>query len=196
MKLIKKLVILLSLLALLSFQQTDRFVGKVVVEWLDDGRKMKLLEDFAYIDPNGKTWKAPKGSKIDGASIPRLLWSVIGGPYEEKYRKASVVHDYYCVKPQNESWENVHLMFYNACVTEGTSQIKAKVMYAAVYAGGPRWEISYTKSGNTSISKIEHFKTFTQNEKFENIKRWIEQNNPDLSKINDTLNTVVIAAKF
>jgi hypothetical protein len=70
-----------------------QFVGHVVPQWLDDGRKMKLVEPFRYIDPTGLSWDAPIGAVVDGASIPQVAWSVIGGPFEGKYRNASVIHD-------------------------------------------------------------------------------------------------------
>ena len=61
------------------------FVGKVVAEWLDDGRKMKLTQSFAYISPSGTRWDAPAGSVVDGASIPQFAWTMIGGPFEGRY---------------------------------------------------------------------------------------------------------------
>ena len=67
-----------------------RYEGTVRVEWLEDGRKMKLLADFAYLDSNQVNWSAPKESVVDGASIPKVAWSAIGGPFEGKYRDASV----------------------------------------------------------------------------------------------------------
>jgi hypothetical protein len=114
------------------------FVGKIVAEWLDNGREMRLLEDFAYIDPAGRRWEAPKGSVIDGASIPRFAWSLIGGPFEGAYRNASVIHDVACVE-RKLAWQDVHLAFYTAMRAANVSQAKAKVMYAAVYHFGPRW---------------------------------------------------------
>lgn len=69
------------------------FVGRVLAEWLDDGRLMRLEEPFEYVGPDRRRWPVPKGTIVDGASIPRPLWSVIGGPFEAKYRNASVVHD-------------------------------------------------------------------------------------------------------
>jgi Protein of unknown function (DUF1353) len=38
----------------------------------------------------------PAGAIVGGASIPQVFWSIIGGPFEDKYREASVIHDYYC----------------------------------------------------------------------------------------------------
>ena len=67
-----------------------KFMGDVIAQWLDDGRLMKLTAPFAYIDPEGERWEAPAGSIVDGASIPQFAWSLIGGPFEGKYRKASV----------------------------------------------------------------------------------------------------------
>jgi len=116
-----------------------QFEGKIVATWLDDdGRKMELNKEFAYVDPRGKRWVAPQGSVVDGASIPELFWSVTGGPFTGKYRQASVVHDVACVD-KKEPWEDVHLMFYEACLCGGVEEKKAKLMYWAVYNYGPRW---------------------------------------------------------
>jgi hypothetical protein len=114
------------------------FIGKIVAEWMADGRQMRLLEDFAYIDPSGRRWVAPKGSVIDGASIPRFAWSFIGGPFEGAYRNASVIHDVACVE-RKLAWQDVHLAFYTAMRAADVSQAKAKIMYGAVYHFGPRW---------------------------------------------------------
>src|SRR3954449_8919126 len=61
--------------------------------WNSDGRSMTLLNELRYTDPDGVVWIAPAGSNLDGASIPRSLWSLMGGPFEGKYRNASVLHD-------------------------------------------------------------------------------------------------------
>ena len=51
-----------------------------------------------------KTWTAPKGAKVDGASIPQLFWTPIGGPFEGKYRYASVIHDTECDATIESLW--------------------------------------------------------------------------------------------
>lgn len=120
---------------------TATFEGTVTTEWLrdEDGRKMKLLEDFTYIDATGKRWSARKGATIDGASIPRALWWS-GGPYEGKYREASVVHDFYCAEvPKTATWRAVHRTFFEAMLTSGVGRTRALVMYGAVFRHGPRW---------------------------------------------------------
>jgi endonuclease G len=106
----------------------------------DDRRWAKLLEPLTYVQPDGGEWPAPKDAWLDGASIPRPFWSVIGGPFEGLYLEASVVHDYYCdhhLRP----WRDVHRMFYDAMLCRGVSGFKARIMYYAVYRFGPRWDI-------------------------------------------------------
>lgn len=117
-----------------------RYSGSVKAEWLDDGRFMKLLEDFQFEDPNGMTWVAPIGSLVDGASIPVVAWSIVGSPFTGRYRDASVIHDVAC-QEKMRSWEVVHLAFYYAMRTSRVSPLQAKIMYAAVHHFGPRWSL-------------------------------------------------------
>jgi len=112
--------------------------GAIRAEWLEDGRNMKLLEDYVYTDAHSKAWLAPKGAVVDGASIPQVLWSFIGSPFVGLYRKASVTHDVEC-ENETQKWREVHKMFYEAMRCSGVSVPKAKIMYAAVYQCGPRW---------------------------------------------------------
>jgi Protein of unknown function (DUF1353) len=112
--------------------------GKAQFEWLRDGRRMKLLAGYAFIDATTTKWSVPKGAIIDGASIPRILWSVTGGPYEGRYRNASVVHDWYC-DVRTRPWRKVHRMFFEAMLVSGVPSAGARIMYAAVHYAGPRW---------------------------------------------------------
>ena len=114
------------------------FTGAIVVTLLDDGRYVQLMQPVSYIDGAGLAWAVPKDAKLDGASIPRPLWSLIGGPFEGKYRNASVFHDWYC-DTRERPWQSVHRMFYEAMLTSGVNTTLAKIMYAGVYWGGPRW---------------------------------------------------------
>jgi hypothetical protein len=110
----------------------------VAAEWLKKGREMKLLRDYRYVDPAGHEWIANGGRTVNGASIPRFLWSFTGGPYEGLYRDASVVHDVEC-KDEKQSWRAVHRMFYQHMICSGVRPALAKGMYWAVYNCGPRW---------------------------------------------------------
>jgi hypothetical protein len=99
---------------------------------------MRLLAPFAYIDPSGLEWFAAAGWIVDGASIPQFAWSLIGGPFEGRYRNASVIHDVACDQ-QLRPWEAVHEMFYWAMRASGVEPVRAKILYAVVYHFGPRW---------------------------------------------------------
>ena len=133
-----------------------RFEGDVVGVWSPNGRDMTLREDFAYLDPRGTRWEAPTGSVVNGASIPRVFWSAIGGPFEGRYRNASVIHDVACVE-MTQPWEDVHKMFYEACRCGGVGESKAKLIYWAVRSFGPRWRIEriLSSDGSTTVQVSE-----------------------------------------
>jgi hypothetical protein len=119
-------------------------------QWLEDGRRMILLRDFVFIDANKEKWIAPAAHRppiegdftTDGASIPPVFWSLIGGPFEGKYRNAAIVHDAECTSPYKHKWQDVHRMFYRAFRAGGTDELTAKLMFAAVWHFGPRWQIT------------------------------------------------------
>jgi len=115
------------------------FSGDPDVKLLGDGREMEVREEFSYTDPRGKVWTAKQGDIVNGASIPRAFWPITGGPLTGRFRNASIVHDVYCVN-QTEPWEEVHEMFYEACRCGGVAEFDAKVLFAAVYHFGPRWD--------------------------------------------------------
>ncbi len=118
------------------------FRGQLRLE-LVGGRDARLVTNFGYIDPHGKDWSAPRGSIVNGASIPQMFWSFVGGPWDGAYRQASVVHDVACETMQ-EPWQDTHRMFYEACRCGGVDERTAKLMYWAVHHFGPRWEVRTT----------------------------------------------------
>src|SRR5437867_734231 len=114
------------------------FSGNPKTEWLVDSdgadRDMKVIEDFWYIDPDGRTWSAKAGSIINGASIPRPLWSLVGSPYTDDYRRASIVHDVACNDPAVDR-KDADVMFFHACRAGGCSPLQARWLYAGVRIG-------------------------------------------------------------
>lgn len=121
-------------------QDWGKFSEPLNVELLSSRHDLKLLQDFTYTGPGPQKlfWLAPKGTITDGASIPRLAWSIVGGPLDGQYRKAAIIHDVGCVE-QTRTWQDTHRAFYTAMRAAGVGEIQAKVMYAAVYHFGPRW---------------------------------------------------------
>lgn len=116
-----------------------RFTNRIKAEWLPGGRDMRLLEAVTFIDQKGKRWTAPKGAEFNGASIPLALASVVGCPYVGRYRRASVLHDYFCTV-RTTPHDIVHQMFYDAMICDGVDTVKAKLMYQAVVSLGPKWD--------------------------------------------------------
>ncbi|WOH66181.1 DUF1353 domain-containing protein [Bradyrhizobium sp. BWA-3-5] len=114
-----------------------RFVGTVAAEWIGD-RRMRLLKPFEFIDASGRRWPVPEGAMIDGASIPRVFWSIIGGPFEGNYRGPSVIHDYYC-DTRTRKFAEVHLNFHQSMLVAGVGPSLAWLMYRAVAVFGPSW---------------------------------------------------------
>ncbi|TWT56535.1 DUF1353 domain-containing protein [Allorhodopirellula solitaria] len=122
------------------------------VRTLVDGRQYKLLHDVTYVDRKGTRWIAPKDSIVNGASIPRAFWTFLGGPFTGRFRRASIVHDVYCVTRERPS-ADAHLMFYEACLRDGVPPIKAKVLYYAVHNFGPKWKLVDTKA--TAVDEVK-----------------------------------------
>jgi len=117
----------------------EQFDNTVKVEWIeDDPRKMRLLETVRFTDSNGKAWIAQEQAIIDGASIPKFFWRVIGSPFIGYYRRASVIHDVYCFNQMRPAQE-VHDCFLEMMIADGVPKIKAETMYFAVNTQGPRW---------------------------------------------------------
>lgn len=114
------------------------FSGNPKTEWITSpavpDRDMALLEDFSYTDPSGKTWLAPRGSVVNGASIPRPLWAAVGSPYTDDYRRASIVHDVACADPAAFR-KDADVMFYYACQAGGCPPLQAQLLYAGVRIG-------------------------------------------------------------
>ena len=105
-----------------------------------------LARNMEFIDGENRRWVAARGTLTDGASIPPLFVPLVGNPRTTEFANASALHDAYCGVGNEagpnyhaDSWQNVHRMFYDSLVVGGTPQTKAKVMFSAVWLGGPRW---------------------------------------------------------
>ena len=117
----------------------EGFSGEPETIW-DGSRNMTLKKELTYIDPDGKKWVAPVDSFVNGATIPRPLWTAIGSPYAGKYRRASVIHDYHVGEGYNpdvtpEQRKAADKMFYHACRFDGCSRRFAALLYIGVRFG-------------------------------------------------------------
>lgn len=130
-------------------QSKGHFDGSLILRPNPDGRNMTVVEQFSYTDWNGHTLTAVPGFVSDGATIPRAAWSIIGGPWDGKYRQAAVIHDVGC-ETHKFSWKITDRMFYEAMIDSQVPQYLALTMYYAVLTGGPRWELVATKTASTA----------------------------------------------
>ena len=164
------------------------YSGLVETRWESDGRSMTLLNELRYTDPKGEVWIAPAGSKVDGASIPRYLWTVMGGPFEGKYRNASVLHDV-AYTHQKRPWQECDRMFYNAMRCSGVSAVNAKTMYYGLYRFGRHWKFPIKRAERVKPSELlaqtEAFpRAIPVNPAEMNAARdWIQNADPSLEQI-------------
>ena len=153
------------------------YSGPIETRWEDDGLTMVLLNELRYTDPYGAVWIAPAGARVDGASIPRAFWGVIGGPFEGKYRNASVLHDV-AYTEQARPWEDADRMFYNAMRCSGVGVGTAKTMYYALRRHGRHWK-------HRQAVPVEHDArpSAVSPEELGEIQQWIKANDPTLEQI-------------
>lgn len=159
------------------------YSGPVDTRWDADGRTMTLLSELRYTDPRGIRWVAPAGSKIDGASIPRPLWSFMGGPFEGRYRNASVLHDV-AYDLHSRPWQDADRMFYHAMRCIGVGAIEAKTMYYSLVRFGRHWKFSTKKAAAAEPGDAEAARPSAVNPgEVDAIEQWIRQNDPSLEQI-------------
>ncbi|MEZ5873888.1 MAG: DUF1353 domain-containing protein [Hyphomicrobiales bacterium] len=179
---LKFVLLAAALVACAPFALADsrfgHFVGKFVAEFDVDGRKVKLMEPYSFVDPEGTKWDVPAGYLTDGASVPSALWALYP-PFTGAYRSAAVIHDYYCDN-QERSWQDTHKVFYNAMRASDVDEKTAKIMFGAVYLFGPRW------GPGTAPGQRNAAPTATQaqqEETVEALKAFVEEENPDLDTL-------------
>ena len=151
---------------------------------------MTLLNQLRYTDPKGQVWIAPTGSQVDGASIPRSLWSFMGGPFEGRYRNASVLHDV-AYDRHERPWQDCDRMFYNAMRCSGVGPVEAKTMYYALYRFGRHWDFKVKKAkpvkiGRKIVTRAEPLiprASAVTHEEIEAARDWIRNAQPSVEEI-------------
>ena len=171
------------------------YTGNPVTRWNPDGLTMTLLSELRYTDPHGIVWVAPAGSTVNGASIPRSLWSLMGGPFEGKYRDASVLHDV-SYEQHKRQWQDCDRMFYNAMRCSGVSAVEAKTMFYALYRFGHHWKFPIKRAkpvkfeGGMVARGEEIPRAIPVNENDVNEARdWIRRAQPSLEQIEQRAET-------
>jgi len=124
----------------------------------------ETLDPLEFVDASGRRWRAPAGTLTDGASVPRIFTSIVGSPTAPEFVNAAVMHDAMCGVGNTDlpgfhdaTWEATHRMFYEGLRVGGTEDPRAKVMFAAVYLGGPRWLPGDRRFNDPALGSIGAF---------------------------------------
>jgi hypothetical protein len=81
----------------------------------------------------------------DGASIPMPAWGIVGHPLSGQNIRCALLHDWECKTgqelknsstPYKYTWQEVHQRFYDALISEGVPQWRARLMKNTVFQ---RW---------------------------------------------------------
>lgn len=150
----------------------------------------ETTQDLRFVDGAGRAWQAPGKTLTDGASIPPLFVPLVGDPRTPEFLNAAAMHDAYCgignEKGPNYhrgTWQEVHRMFHDTLVVSGTNPVKAKVMFAAVWLGGPRWN---PVTGNPDLSRALAPDAIKMAAMVQT-KAFIERENPGMADLIDYL---------
>lgn len=150
----------LSLCCMQAWSQEFEYYGEfsgspslAVVQNQTGRPSFRLLDDFTFTDPNGLEWVVPSAWIVDGATIPRAAWSLVGGPLSGRYLNASIIHDKYC-DTRERTAHDTHRNFYYGMLAAGVEKKKAAGMYWAVRTFGPSWKLVHSNSRNpASVEK-------------------------------------------
>lgn len=124
-----------------------RFATPLRIEILSQGRLARFLEDFVYVAPDGHHWPTPAGFIMDGGSLPRLLWTRFGGPFDGPNIFIGAVHDprYRFADTTRENADHL-LLDVGRCA--GFSDEDAMAIYLGVRLGGEvAWNDNAAKRG-------------------------------------------------
>ena len=108
-------------------------------------REYTLTAPVIFRDPTGKIWRSEKGSKFDGATIPRFFWRW-ARPEEHDLLGAAAIHDDLCAhlrdpsKSVQCSSEAAAMVFWLMIRASGVRPSKAWCMWAAVRFFGPQFD--------------------------------------------------------
>lgn len=189
-----------------SAEQAGRFEGELVLKALSDGRNMELVAPFRYVDSHGVAWPVPAGTRVDGASIPSVFWSLLGAPYTGKYREAAVIHDHYC-DVRSRHWKAVHRVFLDGMIARGVDRLQAQLMYLAVYRFGPRWDFDIDacfckgcpSCANPNLKRVARYDPKYNSADFEELRDKLKSGRLSLEQLEDDadyqLNTEILKSR-
>ena len=105
------------------------------------GNVLTVLYNYR-VDYNGKSFLIPRGFESDGASVPRLFWSIVFSPTDSHAATAGICHDWiYRDQPDGWTREEADRMFLALLVEFGVNVASAQSAYLALRLfGGAAWD--------------------------------------------------------
>jgi hypothetical protein len=174
------------------------FEGRVVAEWSDDPffPTLRLKEELLFRQTGGDTWVVPAEATVDGRSMPKLFFSLIGDPWTSGFLKSAVTYDY-AVKAKARRWKDAQRMFVEGAVVEGVHTIDAKAMYMLLHATGSRWAVRWMSGCygrcHASDSELE-WRPRVDDEKVIALVTWVRKDDPSLEEIERRAGEAVVEA--
>lgn len=110
-------------------------------------QRMKLLKSL-HVKVGGVVRIIPNGTEWNGASIPRLFWSIIGKPTQQEFALASLIHDYlYMIRHDRDEADAV---FRKLLDWAGVNGRRVALMWGAVRVAGHMFYASTAKNNRVS----------------------------------------------
>lgn len=97
-----------------------------------------LTSELTYVASTGEKFVVPEGFIYDGASIPNIMWGLVGHPFMHGYIRPAALHDFLCRNKVGSS-RHVHQIFYDGLRAEGVNRLYSRLLYWAVRWFGPRF---------------------------------------------------------
>ena len=95
------------------------------------------IEYTANMGDWSETILVPEGFVTDGASIPRIFWRLIGSPFQPRYMRAALVHDF-LYKNGLLTRRKADDIFRAFLLADEVGRVLASVMWIALRVGGSR----------------------------------------------------------
>ncbi len=109
-----------------------------------------LTNPLVYMTSDGEKLTVPTGFRSDGASIPRIVWFLIGHPFGS-YLESAVVHDFPYKNPNKwflgtkNKRKRADWVILDAMTSQGIKKWRRKIMYRTLRMGG--WMFWKPKKG-------------------------------------------------
>lgn len=106
----------------------------IIVPVPDTDRFFRLHEDF-ILEWKQNRYFLREGFKTDGASIPRILWPIVGHPFQPRLLAGAILHDALCQSNLIPRIDSDRLLRQLA-KAYGVQSTKVYIIYIGVKVGG------------------------------------------------------------